>query len=265
MRCGPPARRSRAGRSAPGTTAARSCTASPRCWKTGPVLSSRLSPQVAHRDERREPRWPPRSTVCVVRRMVRQVRPDLRQPQPGGRSLLQPLRTRAGRCGRGGGTRGAGPARTGEPGGASLVPGNALVVLASESQPLPAVAFTEVLATSDVPGGVVNLLTGPKSELLPVLCSHMDVQAVDLAAPTTRWWGPGGTGGGERQANRRGRRLSPPLPSRPSQARPGTLASADADGRRTETEDVTATRRKTVTEDGSESQAESSPSPGGGP
>ena len=63
----------------------------------------------------------------------------------------------------------------------ALVPGNALVVLASESQPLPAVAFTEVLATSDVPGGVVNLLTGPKSELLPVLCSHMDVQAVDLA------------------------------------------------------------------------------------
>jgi acyl-CoA reductase-like NAD-dependent aldehyde dehydrogenase len=64
----------------------------------------------------------------------------------------------------------------------ALVPGNALVVLASESQPLPAVAFTEVLATSDVPGGVINLLTGPKSELLPVLCSHMDVQAVDLAA-----------------------------------------------------------------------------------
>jgi acyl-CoA reductase-like NAD-dependent aldehyde dehydrogenase len=63
----------------------------------------------------------------------------------------------------------------------ALVPGNSLVLLASESQPLPAVAFTEVLATSDVPGGVVNLLTGPKSELLPVLCSHMDVQAVDLA------------------------------------------------------------------------------------
>jgi acyl-CoA reductase-like NAD-dependent aldehyde dehydrogenase len=72
----------------------------------------------------------------------------------------------------------------------ALVPGNALVVLASEPQPLPAVAFTEVLATSDVPGGVVNLLTGPKSELLPVLCSHMDVQAVDLAGAARDMVGP---------------------------------------------------------------------------
>ena len=45
---------------------------------------------------------------------------------------------------------------------------------------MPAVTLTEVLATSDVPGGVVNVLTGRKRELLPWLCGHMDVNAVDL-------------------------------------------------------------------------------------
>ncbi|HYT30805.1 MAG TPA: aldehyde dehydrogenase family protein [Actinomycetota bacterium] len=62
----------------------------------------------------------------------------------------------------------------------AIVGGNAAVVLASETKPLPAVTLTEVLATSDVPGGVVNVLTGPKRELLPWLCGHMDVNAVDL-------------------------------------------------------------------------------------
>ncbi|HSC93126.1 MAG TPA: aldehyde dehydrogenase family protein [Gaiellaceae bacterium] len=61
-----------------------------------------------------------------------------------------------------------------------LVGGNVAVVLASESQPLPAMELAEVLATSDVPGGVVNLLTGHRSELAPVLASHMDVNALDL-------------------------------------------------------------------------------------
>ena len=62
----------------------------------------------------------------------------------------------------------------------AIVGGNAAVVLASETKPLPAVTLTEVLATSDVPGGVVNVLTGRKRELLPWLCGHMDVDAVDL-------------------------------------------------------------------------------------
>ncbi len=60
-----------------------------------------------------------------------------------------------------------------------LVTGNAVVLLASEKRPLPAVTLTEVLATSDVPGGVVNVLTGHRSELVPVLAGHADVDALD--------------------------------------------------------------------------------------
>jgi len=60
-----------------------------------------------------------------------------------------------------------------------LVSGNVAVVLASESRPLAAVTLTEVLATSDVPAGVVNLLTGLKAELVPVLAAHVDVDAID--------------------------------------------------------------------------------------
>src|SRR5439155_24790966 len=67
----------------------------------------------------------------------------------------------------------------------ATVPGNTVVVIASESRPLPAVTLAEVLATSDVPGGVVNLLTGLKKELLPVLAAHVDVDALDTwGAPT---------------------------------------------------------------------------------
>ncbi len=63
----------------------------------------------------------------------------------------------------------------------AIVAGNTVVVLASEPWPLTAVTFTEVLATSDLPGGVVNLLTGLKAELLPWLAGHMDVNGLDLA------------------------------------------------------------------------------------
>jgi acyl-CoA reductase-like NAD-dependent aldehyde dehydrogenase len=56
--------------------------------------------------------------------------------------------------------------------------GNTCVVVASEKHPLPAVTFTEVLATSDLPSGVVNLMTGFRSELLKPLVAHMDVNAV---------------------------------------------------------------------------------------
>jgi acyl-CoA reductase-like NAD-dependent aldehyde dehydrogenase len=61
-----------------------------------------------------------------------------------------------------------------------IVIGNTAVVVASEKRPLPAVSLTEVLATSDVPAGVVNVLTGHTSELAPVLAAHMDVNAIDL-------------------------------------------------------------------------------------
>jgi acyl-CoA reductase-like NAD-dependent aldehyde dehydrogenase len=62
----------------------------------------------------------------------------------------------------------------------AVVSGNTLVVIASESRPLAAVTLSEVLATSDVPPGVINILTGLKKELLPWLASHMDVNAIDL-------------------------------------------------------------------------------------
>jgi acyl-CoA reductase-like NAD-dependent aldehyde dehydrogenase len=62
----------------------------------------------------------------------------------------------------------------------ALVAGNAVVVLTSETRPLPAITLTEVLATSDVPGGVVNVLTGLKKELVPVLAGHVDVDSIDV-------------------------------------------------------------------------------------
>ena len=61
-----------------------------------------------------------------------------------------------------------------------IVSGNTAVVVASEARPLPAITMGEALATSDVPGGVVNLLTGRTAEIAPWLASHMDVNAVDL-------------------------------------------------------------------------------------
>ncbi len=62
-----------------------------------------------------------------------------------------------------------------------IVSGNTVVAVASERFPLPAVSLSEVLATSDVPGGVVNVLTGRLAEIAPWLASHMDVNAIDLA------------------------------------------------------------------------------------
>jgi acyl-CoA reductase-like NAD-dependent aldehyde dehydrogenase len=62
----------------------------------------------------------------------------------------------------------------------ALVAGNTTVVVASEARPLPAVTLTEILATSDVPAGVVNVLTGAVSELAPVLAGHLEVDGLDL-------------------------------------------------------------------------------------
>ncbi|TDC48512.1 aldehyde dehydrogenase family protein [Jiangella ureilytica] len=62
-----------------------------------------------------------------------------------------------------------------------VVGGNVAVVLASAERPLPAITLSEVLATSDVPGGVVNILTGRLADTAPTLAAHMDVNAIDLA------------------------------------------------------------------------------------
>ncbi|MFC5493872.1 aldehyde dehydrogenase family protein [Nocardioides caricicola] len=62
----------------------------------------------------------------------------------------------------------------------AIVTGNTVVVVSSYDRPLPAVTFSEVLATSDVPGGVVNILTGSAATVGPWLASHMDVNAIDL-------------------------------------------------------------------------------------
>jgi acyl-CoA reductase-like NAD-dependent aldehyde dehydrogenase len=66
-----------------------------------------------------------------------------------------------------------------------LIGGNTVVVIANTKQPLCAITFAEVLATSDVPGGVVNILTGEVGELLPTLAGHMDVNALSLAPIST--------------------------------------------------------------------------------
>ena len=68
----------------------------------------------------------------------------------------------------------------------AIVGGNTTVVVASQAHPLAAVELAEVLGTSDVPGGVVNLITGYRDELAPVLAGHMDVNALDLAGADGR-------------------------------------------------------------------------------
>lgn len=62
-----------------------------------------------------------------------------------------------------------------------IATGNTAVVIASEKSPLPALSLGEVLATSDLPGGVVNILSGKAAEMGPHLASHQDVNAIDLA------------------------------------------------------------------------------------
>ena len=62
----------------------------------------------------------------------------------------------------------------------AIVGGNAVVVVASEQHPLVAIELAEALATSDVPGGIVNILTGHRAELAPWLAAHMDVNAIDV-------------------------------------------------------------------------------------
>ncbi|MEQ2010472.1 MAG: aldehyde dehydrogenase family protein [Limisphaerales bacterium] len=59
-----------------------------------------------------------------------------------------------------------------------ILSGNTAIVIPSERAPLPALSFAEILATSDLPGGVVNILAGKRAELTPLIASHMDVNAI---------------------------------------------------------------------------------------
>jgi acyl-CoA reductase-like NAD-dependent aldehyde dehydrogenase len=68
-----------------------------------------------------------------------------------------------------------------------ILSGNAAVVLASERYPLPAITFAEILATSDLPGGVVNLLSGRREELVPHIAGHMDINAVVDGTGQSGW------------------------------------------------------------------------------
>jgi acyl-CoA reductase-like NAD-dependent aldehyde dehydrogenase len=70
----------------------------------------------------------------------------------------------------------------------ALVAGNTVVVIANEKMPLSAVSLGEVLATSDVPGGVVNILTGSPAEMAPWLAGHADVNAIDLVGAAELDW-----------------------------------------------------------------------------
>ena len=123
--------------------------------------------RAGRRARRRRPRHRP---LGLVRRLGRQDRPGARLVQPGRRAVLQLHDPRADRRGR----ASSRPETSSLLGLVSrlappLVTGNAVVLIASERRPLPAVTLSEVLATSDVPGGVVNVLTGRKAELVPVL------------------------------------------------------------------------------------------------
>ncbi|MGV8881309.1 MAG: aldehyde dehydrogenase family protein [Rhodoglobus sp.] len=70
----------------------------------------------------------------------------------------------------------------------AILSGNTVVVIANQNSPLSAVSLSEVLATSDVPGGVVNILTGSPAEIAPWLASHADVNALDLAGAESIEW-----------------------------------------------------------------------------
>jgi len=70
----------------------------------------------------------------------------------------------------------------------AILTGNTVVVIASEDAPLAAISLAEVLATSDVPGGVINILTGSPAEMAPWLAGHADVNALDLAGAEALDW-----------------------------------------------------------------------------
>ena len=117
----------------------------------------------------------------LVRRLGRQDRPGPRLVEPGRRAVLQLHDPRADRRRRRSSRRRrrrcSGSCRGWRRRSSRATPSSSS---RRETRPLPAVTLTEVLATSDVPGGVVNVLTGLKTELVPVLAGHVDVDALDV-------------------------------------------------------------------------------------
>lgn len=97
-----------------------------------------------------------------------------------------------------------------------IVTGNAAVVVAAERGALPAITLAEVLATSDLPGGVVNLLTGRAAEITPWLASHLDVNAIDLTGAD-----PALAADAERAAAGNLKRVHHPVPAPDWTADPG--------------------------------------------
>lgn len=67
-----------------------------------------------------------------------------------------------------------------------ITSGNTVIILSSTKAPLSAISFAEVLATSDLPAGVVNILTGKKDEIAPWMASHMDIDAMDISGLSTK-------------------------------------------------------------------------------
>ena len=172
-----------AGPGAPPTTARRSSTGSPRCMEDrrpqfvqAVVQSEGLTAAQGREGRRRRrstgwsgtpagptrsPRWSATPTRSPGRSST--------SPRPSRPASSPCSRRRSPRC-----SAWSASSRR------SIVTGNTVVVVSSYDRPLPAVTLAEVLATSDVPGGVVNILTGSAATIAPWLASHMDVNAIDL-------------------------------------------------------------------------------------
>ena len=181
-----PRRGARAGPAPPPTTGARSSTGSPRCWRAAGTSSSpRYAPPracsadaAAASVDAAIDRWVwYAGWTDKIAQVYGNANPvagpffNLSSPEPTGvvgvvappdSSLLGLVSVIA-------------PA---------IVTGNTVVVLTSDDRPLPAITLAEVLATSDLPGGVVNILTGRVAETAPHLAAHMDVNAIDLTGVT---------------------------------------------------------------------------------
>ena len=198
-------RRSRAGRTRPRTTAARCSTASPRWWRRARP-SSPSSAAAATKSSARSiassgtPAGPTSCRRCSAART--------RSPARTSTSR-SPSRPASSPCSRRTSRRCSASSRGSMP---PLVGGNAVVAVASETHPLAAIELAEAIATSDVPGGVVNILTGSAPSMAPMLASHMDVNAIDLCGADGYVDRARGARGRERQARRpRPRRRAEPV------------------------------------------------------
>ena len=167
----------------PRTTAARSCTASPRCSRAGASSSPPRSspPRAAPPGQRARAGRRRRSTAgCTT------PGGPTSTPRSSARPTRSPARTSRSRCPNRPASSPCSRPRTRPCSGwsrcsrRSSPPATRPSSSRAQDAPLPAISLAEVLATSDLPGGVVNLLTGVTAELAPWLASHRDVNAIDL-------------------------------------------------------------------------------------